>query len=285
MHATQFVPIGNGTIVAALPAGLSFEFEEDGTLVAWLDASPDLLALRVSGITAVPESDAIPPMNEIVAEDGVEKGLQVFRLEDKAYFVSDEQADDHGELLWVRFWEIGFLHHRVIISLCCAESSKESRETMAASQRVPDIIESLRHRETHSELTEIESQDLEAQREVIREVLRERYDVFTLPAVPADLPVLQQIIDERVFSPEHESEWACVGVVFGDVVSAELGLRWCVFSDENGVEPALRLAGTSITLFPRSMILKRMENGEEIDLAAFLDNLAESIEELKAEGC
>ena len=76
-----------------------------------------------------------------------------------------------------------------------------------------------------------------------------------------------------------------MGVVFGDLLAAELGLHWCAYSDEQGCDAALRLDDTSVTLFPRSRMLKRIERDEDMDLDAFIDDLAESIEELKANGC
>lgn len=285
MNATQLVPIGIGTVTVGIPEGISYSFDEDGTLVAWLDEAPEESTLRISCLTATPESDAVPPMNETVAEDAVEEGFQPIRVGDKAYFVSDESSVENGEKIWLRFWQAGFLNHRLIISLCCAEASKTSKEVSKLSNLVPEIIESLQQRDTHSELTESEACDLQAQRDVVQDVLRERFGVFSLPTTKADLPVLQQLIDDRVFSPEQESEWSCVGVAFGDVLAAEFGLHWCAYSDEQGAEPALRLDETSITLFPRSMILKRVESGEEINLADLIEGIAASIEELKAEGC
>jgi hypothetical protein len=285
MNATQFVPIGNGSVIACFPDGISYSFEEDGTLAAWLDETPEGFTMRITCLTGTPESEAVPAQSEIVAEDAMERGLRAVRVGDKAYFVSDADSTENGEKLWLRFWEAGYLHNRLILTFCCAESSKNSKEASKLCRLVPEIIETLQQRETHSELTESELYDLQAQRDAIQEVLRERYGVFNLPAIKADLPILQQLIDERVFSPEQEGEWSCLGVVFGDVIAAELGLHWCAYCDEQGAEPALRLTETSITLFPRTMILKRIENSEEIELDAFIENLAESIEELKTEGC
>ena len=285
MKSVQRVELGIGSVTAVLPDGLSYDVEEDGSLIAWMDEDPEALALRISCITLVPKDENVQPVTEVIAEEAANHGLKAIRTGDKVYFISEECSTEEGETYWLRFWHAAYLNFTFIISVCCAESDRESRQVATASRMVIKIIESLAKRPEHSELTERELHGLEEQRQVVRDVLQSRYDVFTLPTLRADLPVLQQLIEDRAFSPEQEYEWSSVGVVFGDVLASELGLDWCAYCDEQGAEPALRLGESSITLYPRSMILKRIERGDEMELDAFIDNLAESIEQLKAEGC
>jgi hypothetical protein len=283
MKLTQRVPLSDGSVLANLPDGFSYNYEEDETLTVWLDEAPEALTLRISCITVVPKDEAVPPMNERTAEEAMERHLTPIHAGDKSYFVSDETSSEDGQTTWSRFWQVGFLRHCLIISLCTLEEARDSQWVKRVCELMHPIIEAVEKRAMHSELTESEVYQLNEQREVVQQLLRERYNVFSLPAIRADLPILQTILDDHAFSPEQEYEWSCVGVVFGDIVAAELGLHWCAYSDEQGVEPGLRLAETTVTVFPRSMILKRIERGDEMDLDTFIDDLAQSIEDLQNE--
>jgi hypothetical protein len=285
MKSVHCVELGTGSVTANLPPGFSYDYEDEGTVVAWLEKDPEALALRISCITLVPKDENVQPVTEVIADEAKAYGAQAVRTADKSYFVSEETSEENGEVFWLRFWQVGYRNYSFIISLCCVESCKRSPEVARVSRLVPEMISSLEQRPEHSELSARELQQLEAQREVVQELLRDRYDVFALPALRSDLPVLQQIIDDAAFEPDQVYEWSCVGIVFGGVLASELGLGWCAYSDEQGCEPALRLGDSSITLFPRSMILKRIEAGEEIDLDTFIENLADGIAHAKTEGC
>jgi hypothetical protein len=106
-----------------------------------------------------------------------------------------------------------------------------------------------------------------------------------MPRLKWDLPILQRIIDDRVFSAKQEREWTCLGVVFGDIVSCEIGLDWIAYCDEFGAEPALHLANTSLVVFPRTMILKRVERAERPDLHDLFSSLEKTISDLRSKGC
>ena len=52
--------------------------------------------------------------------------------------------------------------------------------------------------------------------------------------------------------------------------------------DEYGRDPCLVVDGTSIMLFPLTMISKRIERGEEVDVFDIFNALADDVEKLKA---
>jgi hypothetical protein len=220
---------------------------------------------------------------DMVEERG--KEYEVKRAGDKAWYEDERSSEENGEPIWLHFWTIGYRNMNIIVSFCCDLAVKNDERVSKAEAVISEMIPTLRMRSEKSALTRLEVNELDQQRAVVCDVLRERYGVYQVPQLRSDMGTLQTLVDDRVFSPEQEHEWQCVGVVFGDVVAAKLGLEWIMQCDEYGVEPALNLAGTSITLFPRTMILKRIENGEEMDLAFVLEKLAESVEQLKRDGC
>jgi len=97
-----------------------------------------------------------------------------------------------------------------------------------------------------------------------------------------DLTALQELLDLGVLDGERTIELQCLGVVFGMLlVEAVEGLAWTIVEDELGRTPALHFAGTSLLVFPLTMISKRVEEGEPVHVAALFARLCASLEELK----
>jgi hypothetical protein len=77
-----------------------------------------------------------------------------------------------------------------------------------------------------------------------------------LARTKSDLPVLQNLIDDRVFNKSQRHELQSVGVAFGDVLTSELPLRW-VMGIPSGVAPcsnaisstSVRIRSTAMTSF------------------------------------
>jgi len=61
-------------------------------------------------------------------------------------------------------------------------------------------------------------------------------------------------------------------------------MRWVTVEDEYGRDPAVELPGTTILVFPLTMISKRIEQGEEVDIYDLFDGLCTKVREMKANG-
>jgi Domain of unknown function (DUF3806) len=57
-----------------------------------------------------------------------------------------------------------------------------------------------------------------------------------------------------------------LGITLGDALVQELGMEWVMVEDDYGRDPAIRLPGTTVVLFPLTMISKRVERGETVDI-------------------
>ena len=68
---------------------------------------------------------------------------------------------------------------------------------------------------------------------------------------------------------------------FGQVFANETPLRWVIVKDEFGRDPALEVPGTSIRIFPLTMISKRVEQGEAVDVAELYHATLKRVEELR----
>jgi hypothetical protein len=125
------------------------------------------------------------------------------------------------------------------------------------------------HEPRFVELSQDDKTRLEQERAVVAAAAR-RYGAGTLTRTKADLPVLQKLIDDRVFNKSQTHELQSLGVAFGDVLSSELPLRWVMVTDEYGTDPTLRFKKTTVQINALTMISKRMERDEPVNLAELL---------------
>jgi hypothetical protein len=91
-----------------------------------------------------------------------------------------------------------------------------------------------------------------------------------LTKTKSDLPILQRIIDDRVFKKSQTYELQCLGVAFGDVLASELPLRWVMVTDEYGTDPTLRFKETTVQINALTMISKRVERDEAVNIFELL---------------
>jgi hypothetical protein len=71
-----------------------------------------------------------------------------------------------------------------------------------------------------------------------------------------------------------------LGIALGDALAQKLGLQWVAVQDEYGRDPALRLEGTSVLLFPLTMISKRIERGEDVDVYQLFEGVCAKVGEI-----
>lgn len=111
-----------------------------------------------------------------------------------------------------------------------------------------------------------EEDRLEAQRALVSAEISARYG-WKLKRTSADIVYLQRLLDDRVFSGDQTYELQSLGVCFGDVLAAKGDLRWVIVNDEYGEDPTLRWAETSVQINVLTVLSKRVEDGDEIDVA------------------
>ena len=128
--------------------------------------------------------------------------------------------------------------------------------------------------------TELSREDrarLEQQRAVIAAATKRRYGTTALTRTRRDLPVLQALIDEGVFKKSQTYELQSLGVAFGDVLVSELPLRWVMVTDEFGTDPTLRFKQTTLQVNALTVISKRVERDERVNLSNLLSVTREQL--------
>jgi hypothetical protein len=123
-----------------------------------------------------------------------------------------------------------------------------------------------------SELSVGDVARLDKQRNLVTGLLKRRYGVSALTKTKADLAPLQRLLDDHALAKTQTFELQSLGVAFGDIVASELALRWVIVTDEFGRDPTLRFGQTTIQINALTMISKRVERGEAVDLKVLLAN-------------
>lgn len=130
-----------------------------------------------------------------------------------------------------------------------------------------------------SELSHEDSERLDQQRALVAAAAKQRYGTAALSRTKSDLPILQRLIDDKIFKKSQTYELQSIGVVFGDVLASELPLRWVMITDEYGSDPTLRFKNTSVNITALTMISKRVERGEPVDVFSLLEKNREALSE------
>jgi hypothetical protein len=95
------------------------------------------------------------------------------------------------------------------------------------------------------------------------------------------LRLLEAIVREGWVGKDETLKLQCLGVTFGDALVQSLGMEWVTVIDEYGRDSALRKAGTTIVIFPLTMISKRVERGEIVNIAALFESTTKTVREME----
>ncbi|WP_347905330.1 DUF3806 domain-containing protein [Pseudomonas purpurea] len=99
------------------------------------------------------------------------------------------------------------------------------------------------------------------------ELISSEFPGKSLTGTPGDFTLLQDVVDAQILADSDIKAWEAMGIVFGDALSIEIpGLSWVQVTDEYGVDPVLRYQETTVQIGVATMLLKRVEQGEEINI-------------------
>ena len=95
---------------------------------------------------------------------------------------------------------------------------------------------------------------------------------------------MQAIIDSGQIPVENTQELQSLGIVFGRVfVNETQDYDWWVVEDEYGKDACVRYKETTLLIFPQTMLSKRIEDGEQVDVAELFSGLRKELERIKSE--
>lgn len=130
-------------------------------------------------------------------------------------------------------------------------------------------------------LTEADRRALVAMRE--RAAALARRHVGSVPrGVPFDLSIVQEILERAELAASDTSDLQALGVVMGDVLAAEYGMRWVKVADQYGRTAALRYRSDEHLFFPVTWVSKRVEAGLDVDVRALYGDLEALVRRIDA---
>jgi hypothetical protein len=133
-------------------------------------------------------------------------------------------------------------------------------------------------------LTDADQQRLRVQRAVVEKYLADAVSRQKYQTAAGKLGTIRAILEANVFKPNQTYELQCLGIVLGDAFVQELKMEWVMVEDQYGRDPAVRLPGTSMILFPLTMISKRIERGEKVDVFELFNGVAAQLDDIKRLG-
>ena len=99
-----------------------------------------------------------------------------------------------------------------------------------------------------------------------------------------DLALLQSALDGKLIEPEATYSLQALGIAFGKVfIENNEFYDWWMVEDEYGRDPAVRYKETTLLVFPQTMISKRVEDGEIVEVREMYKGLCEQLEEIRFE--
>ena len=82
-----------------------------------------------------------------------------------------------------------------------------------------------------------------------------------------DIDRLQKLLERGVVTGAQTYELQCLGIALGQVLARNVtGLDWAVIEDEYGRDPTIRYRDTSFQVNVLTMISKRVESGQQVDV-------------------
>jgi hypothetical protein len=119
---------------------------------------------------------------------------------------------------------------------------------------------------------------LEKQRRFVRGLLKRHLPNLTLQGDARDLASLQRVLDAGLVKRDQTRELQALGVVLGDALTSSIpNLAWWSVTDEFGTDPTLRYRETTLQINALTMISKRLERGEVVDVKEIAKLTAEHI--------
>lgn len=134
-----------------------------------------------------------------------------------------------------------------------------------------------------SELSYLDRQYMEQQRTDLDALARRHFGRQFNGETEHDLALLQSLLDRRLVRADQTRELQGMGIVLGDLLAHDLGMRWVIYEDKAGRSRALRYRDSDNYLFPVTMISRRREAGNDTPVESIYQKAYDIIAPLRPE--
>lgn len=129
-------------------------------------------------------------------------------------------------------------------------------------------------------LSASDESSLQRQRNIIERLVNENFGRVDLDGGPTDIYYLQKLFDRGLVEKNDEFDLQAMGVVLGDVMARNLGLKWVKVEDRYGKSRALQFEDSQHLFFPITMISRRVKAQRPVNVQALYDQTQRMVKDL-----
>ena len=264
--------IGDGDKQVTCPDRYVHDDESGGTVVIW-DPDHIDIPIRVSVITIRSKDEKeYEAARWYVIEKAQEKSAQLRNVGNKAIYSYRQPAREEGFAM--HYFEVGMGNHHFLFSITVSSEDEGSEAFSTINADLEKMIESLVERKKDQQFDCILQ---ESEKEAIRDACGKLIDHLQ---GEAGWRALQSHYDAAVIG-EPPKDSGKIGYVFGELLRQEVpSFHWKVKIDEYGRSRSLDFGEAKISIFPESMIWKRLDRKEEVDLHQLSSDTIEAVENM-----
>ena len=175
------------------------------------------------------------------------------------------------------------LNNQIVISVTTYLENSTTENFQSILTEMPEYISSIQEisldKQNFFNLTYNDCKYINKRSAEVLEITEEDLDDFH--ERDETLKLIQKFLDNKKFNAENTLELQSLGIAFGDYIQYKYpNFQWSILHDEYGRDFCLNYAKTTITIFPQTMISKRVEDAEEINIESLLSGVLRIVKEI-----
>ncbi len=132
-----------------------------------------------------------------------------------------------------------------------------------------------------TELTQLDLAYMERQQALLENLGRNHMGQGISGDKSRDLALMQRLLEQGLVRENQTAELQAMGMIMGSHLAEALDLHWVIYEDQLGRSRALRSGDSDIYLFPMTLVSRRVEAGNTVDLNALYDKAAAKVTALR----
>jgi hypothetical protein len=94
--------------------------------------------------------------------------------------------------------------------------------------------------------------------------------------------LIQTIVDSGEIPSDETEHLQCLGTYLGQAIVEKTGWEWTVIEDEYGTDLAIQIPEKTAWIFPVTMISKRIEDGDEVNVSELFEEVIKDAPQVDA---
>jgi len=128
----------------------------------------------------------------------------------------------------------------------------------------------------------IDQKFMEDQRDSIDDLARRHFGRQLNGEKGNDIAIMQRLLDDNIVTAEQKSKLQAMGLILGDLLKAQYGLKWIVYFDKYGRSRSLQVPGHEKEfIFPVTQVSRKAEVGIRVSVAEVYRELEQSIQNIR----